>query len=96
MHARLHQKLAERAAGPASDTRWDSRLGLTGPLDISGARSLLNPGYSFLRVPEGARTWTQGARAEGPSTDGTSHGTSTLASQLKIYLLKEKVVAFDL
>lgn len=82
MHARPHQKLAERTTGATSDTPAQTPEEFASETHRSTSqelaiRSQYNPGYSLLRVPEGARIWTRGARAEGPSTSGSRQGTSS-------------------
>jgi len=81
LHARPHEKLAERATGATSGTptrtpdKFVSETHRSTSQELA-ARSQYNPGYIILRVPEGARIWTRGARAEGPSTCGSRYGTS--------------------
>ena len=100
MLARAHQKLAERAAGPASDTPTQTPVGFNTEAYRSSSmtprRALhTTPAIIFCASPKG--------RASGPEVRGPKaeyrwdqSRDINVGIPINIYLLKEKVVALDL
>lgn len=98
MLARAHQKLAERAAGPASDTPTQTPAGFNTEAYRS---SSMTPRHALHTSPAIIICASPKGRASGPEVRGPEYRWDqsreiNVGIPINIYLLKEKVVALDL